>query len=283
MTYLIHLRLPFQILLSPIFLWGYLLAAGRPEPRLLVAYLSFHFFGYAGGTAFNSAYDHDEGPIGGLAAPPPVPQRLLGFSLIWQAAGFALALLVNPVFASIYAVMFLLSVAYSHPAVRWKGKPALALVTVALGQGVLACLGGWAAARGEVVSALSPIGALTVGAATLITTGFYPLTEIYQVEEDARRGDRTLAIWLGPRNAFRFALTLIGGGALLAFALIANRFGLAEALLLGAASVAVVAIVRAWGARYEASAVMYNFRMIMRLYAFTSIAFLAWIGWHLLN
>ena len=283
MTYLIHLRLPFQILLSPIFLWGYLLAGGRPEPRLLVAYLSFHFFGYAGGTAFNSAYDRDEGPIGGLAAPPPVPQRLLGFSLIWQAAGFALALLVNPVFATIYAVMFLLSVAYSHPAVRWKGKPALALITVALGQGVLACLGGWAAARGEVVSAWAPIGALTVGAATLITTGFYPLTEIYQVEEDARRGDRTLAIWLGPRNAFRFALTLIGCGALLAFALIASRFGLAEALLLGAASVAVVAIVRAWGARYEASAVMYNFRMIMRLYAFTSIAFLAWIGWHLLN
>ena len=85
-------------------------------------------------------------------------------------------------------------------------------MTVALGQGVLACLGGWATARGEIASALSPAGVLTAGAATLITTGFYPLTEIYQMEEDARRGDRTLAIWLGPRNAFRFALTLIGCG-----------------------------------------------------------------------
>ena len=88
--YLTHLRLPFQFLLSPIFLWGYLLASGRPTWQLGVAYLSFHLFLYGGGTALNSVYDRDEGPIGGLAAPPPVPPHLLAFSLAWQGIGFLL-------------------------------------------------------------------------------------------------------------------------------------------------------------------------------------------------
>ena len=34
----------------------------------------------------------------------------------------------------------------------------------------------------------------------------YPLTQLYQVEEDRARGDRTLAILLGERNALRLAL-----------------------------------------------------------------------------
>src|SRR5712692_8245314 len=115
MAYLIHLRLPFQILLSPIFLWGFLMADGRPSSKLIVAYIAFHLFGYAGGTAFNSYYDRDEGPIGGLAKPPLIPNGLLAFSLVWQLLGFGLAAQVNPTFALIYAIMFWLSLAYSHP------------------------------------------------------------------------------------------------------------------------------------------------------------------------
>ncbi|MBI1800523.1 MAG: UbiA prenyltransferase family protein, partial [Chloroflexi bacterium] len=246
MSYLIHLRLPFQVLLSPIFLWAYLMADGKPSWTLAIAYVAFHLFGYAGGTAFNSFYDRDEGPVGGLAVPPPVPAGLLVFSLAWQAAGFALALMVGVPLAAIYAIMFSLSVAYSHPAIRWKGKPLLALLTVPLGQGVLACLGGWAAARNEVASAGSLTGLLSVSAATLITTGFYPLTEIYQMDEDARRGDRTAAIWLGPRNAFRWALALLSCGALLAFLLVGARYGWLEAALLAAWVSAIIVAIRRW-------------------------------------
>jgi 1,4-dihydroxy-2-naphthoate octaprenyltransferase len=47
----------------------------------------------------------------------------------------------------------------------------------------------------------------------------YPLTQIYQLEEDARRGDRTLALALGTRNSLLSAIA----AAILAFAL----FGIA--------------------------------------------------------
>ncbi len=281
MSYLIHLRLHFQILLSPIFLWGYLLADGRPSLKLLLAYCSFHLFGYAGGTALNSFYDRDEGPIGGLANPPPIPDGLLIFALLWQLIGWGLALGVNFTFASIYVVMFCLSLAYSHPRTRWKGKPLLALLTVAMGQGVLACLGGWATAGNEIGSAFSTTGLFAIGAVTLMTTGFYPLTQIYQMEEDARRGDRTVARWLGPRNSFRFALTLIISGTLTAFTLIGLRYGLTEAGLLGALVIAVIAALSHWGHHFDQQAIMYNFKMIMGLYAVMSIGFLGWIGWHL--
>ncbi|MEZ4680201.1 MAG: UbiA family prenyltransferase [Caldilineaceae bacterium] len=72
---LIHLRLHYQLLLAPIFLWGYLLAGGQPDGSFGLAFVAFHLFLYGGMTAFNSYYDRDEGPIGGLEEPPPAVCR----------------------------------------------------------------------------------------------------------------------------------------------------------------------------------------------------------------
>ena len=65
-TLLVHLRLPFQLLLAPVFLWGWLLAGGGLSWTFALAFLAFHVFLYGGVTAFNSYYDRDEGPVGGL-------------------------------------------------------------------------------------------------------------------------------------------------------------------------------------------------------------------------
>ncbi|MHB8080352.1 MAG: UbiA family prenyltransferase, partial [Candidatus Krumholzibacteriia bacterium] len=42
----------------------------------------------------------------------------------------------------------------------------------------------------------------------LLFGSFYPLTQIYQIDPDRRRGDRTLAVRLGPRRAQLAALAL---------------------------------------------------------------------------
>ena len=121
-TLLVHLRLHYQVLLAPIFLWGYFLAGGRPEGEFWLAFLAFHVFLYGGTTAFNSYYDRDEGPVGGLEKPPPVMHALLPFSLIAQGIGAGLAALVNPLFLSIYLIIFAMGFVYSHPRTRWKGR-----------------------------------------------------------------------------------------------------------------------------------------------------------------
>ncbi len=280
--YVTHLRLHFQLLLSPVFLWGYLLAGGKVNVTLAIGYLAFHLFGYAGGTALNSYYDRDEGPIGGLAHPPPLPRHLLAFALIWQAIGFLLSLRVNASFAAIYLIMFCLSVAYSHPRLRWKGHPLLALLTVGLGQGVLACLGGWAVARGEILSAGSWLGAIGILTVTLLIVGFYPLTGSYQIAEDMSRGDRTLATALGIRGSFRFALICMIMGGTGAIAIAAARFSFVETLLLIPFIGGLLLWIQIWGMQFEKQTVMQNYRTTMRLYAAITLPLLIWIGFRLL-
>lgn len=281
--WVIHLRLSFQFMLSPIFLLGVVAAGGGIDGGTVIAYLAFHLFGYAGGTALNSYYDRDEGPIGGLLVPPPVSPGLLPFALIWQLIGLVLALAVNLTLAMIYLIMAAMSIAYSHPRIRWKANPVASLATVALGQGVLAFLGGWTTIRNEAFSALSIDGILGVLAATCITLGFYPLTGIYQIEEDHRRGDQTLPVWIGPARSFHFALFLlsVGGGAAITFVLV--RFRVIEAIVLAVFLVGLIAMVWRWSRSFQSSEVVQNYHTTMRLYAITSLAFLAWLGLHLLG
>jgi 4-hydroxybenzoate polyprenyltransferase len=143
---LIHLRLHFQLLLAPIFLWGFLLAGGRPSPRALAAFLLVHVCLYGGATAYNSAYDRDEGPVGGLERPPPVSPALLPFSLSLLLVGWALSALLSWVLFAIYGGILGFALAYSHPRLRWKNGPWPSLATIFLGQGVLGFLAGWVAA-----------------------------------------------------------------------------------------------------------------------------------------
>src|SRR5687767_8059247 len=97
-----HLRVPFQLSLAPLFLWGYFLASLDLKPAFFLAFLAFHFFLYTAITAYNSAFDRDEGPVGGMLTPPPVPPGLLSFSLMVQAVGALLAACVSPAFLVIY-------------------------------------------------------------------------------------------------------------------------------------------------------------------------------------
>src|SRR5437879_6524818 len=114
-TLLVHLRLHFQLLLAPLFLWGWLLAGGGLSLSVVLGFIAFHFFLYSGATAFNSYYDRDVGPVGGLERPPSVSPGLLPFSLIVQLIGALLATLVNLPFWLAYMVFVGLSFAYSHP------------------------------------------------------------------------------------------------------------------------------------------------------------------------
>lgn len=279
--YLTLLRLPFQFLLSPIFLWGYLLAGGTLNTTWLIGYLSFHLFLYAGGTALNSHYDRDEGPVGGLAKPPAPPEYLLEFSVAWQLIGFVLALWVNYTVAAIYFIMFWMSVAYSHTRIRLKGHPLGALVTIMLGQGILPFYAGWAAARGSLQGAGDGSAVIAAFAATLIIGGMYPLTQIYQLDADAERGDLTSARFLGVRNSFRLALASIAMGGAGAVYIAATRFLWLEAVGLALFLAVFLFAVTRWRGRFFSQTVMENFKTVMKLYAGVTLPFLVWIVFHL--
>src|SRR6266566_580611 len=237
----VHLRLHFQLLLAPVFLWGWLVAGGGLSSAVLLGFVSFHAFLYSSATAFNSYYDRDEGPVGGLEHPPRVVPALLPFSLVVQAIGWLLAFFVNLPFWLAYAAFGALSFAYSHPRVRLKAHTLSSLMVVGFGQGALAFLAAWAAIRGEVGSAWHLDGALGAASSVLLILGLYPLTQLYQIDEDAHRGDRTVVVAWGPRRSFVLAVTCTIAGGVLMLTVLARRFGALDALLVGLGLAAQVA------------------------------------------
>ena len=276
----IHLRLHFQILLAPIFLWGYFLADGRPDFDFWIAFLAFHLCLYGGTTAFNSYYDRDNGPVGGLEKPPPVVQALLPFSLLLQGIGALLAAWVNLSFLAIYLIIFAMGFAYSHPRLRWKARPLGGLATVGVGQGVLACWGGWAAATPDLVP-IDPLAWLGFLAVSALTVGFYPLTQIYQIDEDLARGDLTFAAWVGPRGAFVYAIVTMTIAAVALIFVIFRLLGPLNALVVALFYTGLLAIIVHWAITYDNAQILVNFRRVMRIYMLTSVGFIGFIGLHL--
>src|SRR5215510_6977910 len=197
-AFLLHLRLHFQLILSGIFLWGYLLAGGVPNARGLFGFILFHVLLYGGATTVNAYYDQDDGPITGLRRPPPAGPVCLWGGVAFIAIGAVLAWKLGATFALLYSAMALLGLGYSHPRVRFKNGPLASVGIVALGQGGLGFLGGAAAAVPRGLPAPDAAWILGGVAATLFTTALYPLTQVFQIDADLARGDRTFAAHFGP-------------------------------------------------------------------------------------
>jgi 4-hydroxybenzoate polyprenyltransferase len=220
LDYVLHLRPVEWPIMAAHTTVGYLLAVGlggaaqgeRLGPALLG--LALWVGCLNGGTlALNSAFDQDEGDIAYLRNPPPPPRHLAAFALLLMAAGQVAALALPPAYQAAYAVCFVLSVLYSVPPIRLKAVAGADWVINMVGFGTLTPFAGWAA-TGRPLGATEAIVLL---AFCPLFAALYPLTQLYQMEEDARRGDRTLALILGVRRSLDATIA----AATVAFALFA--------------------------------------------------------------
>jgi 4-hydroxybenzoate polyprenyltransferase len=164
-----------------------------------------------GGTlALNSAYDRDEGDIGYLDHPPPAPRHLALWGVGLMLTGQVIALALPRGFAIAYATCFAMSLVYSVPPIRLKAVAGADWIINMIGFGTLTPYAGWALTQ----LPLTPGGAWALGGFAPLFAALYPLTQLYQLEEDRARGDRTLAIVLGVRPS----LTVSVAAMLVAFA-----------------------------------------------------------------
>jgi 4-hydroxybenzoate polyprenyltransferase len=278
---LLHLRLNWQLILMPIFLWGFFLSGGPVGPKFWLGLFVFHVLFYGGSVAFNSYYDQDEGPIGGLWNPPRPTLSLLLFSLAIQVIGMVLvAAFINRALLVVALLMFVLSVAYSHPAIRLKARPWLGLLTVSLGQGIGGAISGWLCGQGDWTTLGSTRALLGLAVSTLITTGFYPLTQIYQRAEDARRGDVTFAVRMGER-CFPFTIICFTAAAGLAAWLMWREYSPIEGLWVGAGLVGLAALVWEWWRHFDEAQTRQNYLRLMRIGYVMGVGFILYIGWRL--
>lgn len=244
---LLHLRFPFVYVLSPIFVWGAAWGPGEWTARTTLAFLLVHLALYPGANAFNSAYDRDTGPIGGLARPPDVPEGLAAWSVWLQATGALLSILVGPGFAAGYVALWAIFTAYSYPLTRWKRDPIRSTAAIVAGQGGIGFWLGWSASgSGDLPlrSSWSAADSWALAAACAVVGALYPLTQVYQLEADRERRDRTLAAVLGPRGTLAWSAAAFGlaAGALAA----AGTTGLA--IYAGSSAVAAGAAAAFWPA-----------------------------------
>ncbi len=282
---LIHLRLRFVYVLAPIFCWGALLSGGPLVPRTAVAFVLLHLFLYGGANAFNTYYDRDTGPIGGLAHPPPVRADLLPWSLAVQIAGLWLAPFVNAAFAFLYLMLFLLFTAYSHPAIRLKKRPWLSLLAIGLGQGGIGFAAGWVStggisggAAGLPWTARAVPGFWGLVSSILLVAALYPLSQIYQVDEDRARQEETLVVVLGRTAALGLTMALLvpGLGALVLATW--DRFGIAWSALLLSYGGGFLFLLLLSRARLTEASSEFAFRRVMALNYLNSTAFLAFVA-----
>jgi len=100
---------------------------------------------------------------------------------------------------------------YSHPLIRWKSIPGRDLVVNMIGYGSGTTVSGIMIGQ-VLVGALSVIpdkaGWLLIAGFGLLFGSFYPLTQIYQIESDKKRGDLTLAVALGSGKSLALSIAL---------------------------------------------------------------------------
>jgi len=190
---------------------GFLLAngaaiSGESLGRWALAAVSWAILGNGGTLAINSVYDRDDGDIGYLDNPPPIPRHLLAVSLTFLLAGWLVAATLGAQFLAAYTACLVMSLLYSVPPIRAKARAGFDVLINAGGFGGLTVFAGWAALDRPLTP---PIVAVALGFFFLFVA-FYPLTQIYQMGEDRARGDKTLALALGKRNALRVALLAVG-------------------------------------------------------------------------
>ncbi|MDQ2768131.1 MAG: UbiA family prenyltransferase [Gemmatimonadota bacterium] len=232
---------------------GFLLAQGLAASLrgtrvgMLVAGLVVWVVLLNGGTlAINSAFDNDVGDIGYLDDPPPAPAHLARWGLALMLAGQGIALVLPRGFAIAYAICFAMSLLYSVPPPRLKAVAGADWLINMIGFGTLTPYAGWTLATIPLTSA----GAWALGGFAPLFAALYPLTQLYQLDEDRARGDRTLAIALGVRSSLAIALA----AAAIAFACFARAASLASshargliaAIALSIAACAWLAVLAPW-------------------------------------
>lgn len=268
----------------PVYFFALAISPNLNGDRLLWSFVIIHLLVYPASNGYNSYFDKDEGSIGGLKNPPPV-NRLL-FVAAWLLDLVAVGLAwwkVNSIFAVMILLYGLASKAYSHPAVRLKKYPIAGWLWVAFFQGVFTFLMCYAGINALPVENLVQTKVLIPGAlASLMLLGTYPMTQVYQHAEDAKRGDTTISLKLGVRGTFGLVMGIFSLASVLYAAYFYTFFEWRFAMSFLVALFPVVVFFLIWFYRVWRNEEVANYRNTMWLNFLSATClngFFFWLFW----
>ena len=208
----LHLRIPFSYFLLPIFLFSLCISPNFSGPRIAWVFFILHFLLYPASNGYNSYFDKDEKSIGGLKHPPAVKPGLYYLALLLDLTAIIVGYLqINFTFAVMLLVYGLVSKAYSHPAVRLKKYDVTGWIITGLFQGLFTLAMSYVGVNDFGIETILKPEVLIPGLLTsFMLWANYPMTQIYQHEEDSKRGDKTFSLLLGIRGTFYFVAAFFG-------------------------------------------------------------------------
>jgi 1,4-dihydroxy-2-naphthoate polyprenyltransferase len=145
--------------------------------------------------------DRDTSSIGGLKNPLQPTRQLFFVTVCLDIIAVSLSFFVTWIFALGIFLYILASRAYSYRGIRLKKFPVAGYLTVIVFQGAVTF---FLVFHGSTNNHTLHVPGLSMLAASLLIGGFYPLTQIYQHEEDLKDGVKTISYQLGYKGTFIF-------------------------------------------------------------------------------
>jgi len=195
------LRIPFSFFLAPLYFFTLSMVPNINWGNAALIFFILNILIYPASNGYNSYMDRDTESIGGIEKPPPPPKQLFYLTIILDAVGVLLSLLISPVFAALMLVYILASKAYSYRGIRLKQYAIIGYLTVIIFQGALTFCMVYYGTDAAGINTLPWQGILICA---LLIGGFYPLTQVYQHKQDVADGVKTISYRLGYTGTFIF-------------------------------------------------------------------------------
>lgn len=195
------LRFHFSLFLLPVYLFALSQVSSVNWKNATLVFFILHILVYPSSNGYNSYMDKDETPIGGLSKPLQPTRQLFYTTVIMDILAVSLSFIISVYFAAGILLYILASRAYSFRGIRLKKFPLTGYLIVIIFQGAVTFFLSY---HGSSADKTLNIPFWPTMAATLLIGGYYPLTQVYQHEEDLKDGVKTISYKLGKRGTFVF-------------------------------------------------------------------------------
>jgi 1,4-dihydroxy-2-naphthoate polyprenyltransferase len=166
-----------------------------------LVFLILHLLVYPASNGYNSYMDKDTSPIGGVKNPLQPTKQLFIVTVCMDVIAILLSFFISWLFVVGIFLYILASRAYSYRKIRLKKYPITGYLTVVIFQGAVTF---FLVYHGADSNHTTHVPVISMVASSLLIGGFYPLTQIYQHEEDAKDGVNTISYKLGYAGTFIF-------------------------------------------------------------------------------
>ena len=214
------LRFHFSIFLMPVYWFALSQTDDINKAHAVLIFIILHLLVYPASNGYNSYMDRDTESVGGIKNPKQPTKQLFYVTLLLDGIAIALSFIISLYFVLGIVAYILASRAYSYRGIRLKQYPVIGYITVVFFQGAVTF---FLVMHGCSIDKTLAVPLFAMIAASLLIGGFYPLTQIYQHQQDKEDGVTTLSLLLGYKGTFIFtAIIYVFAVSTLAYQLIST-------------------------------------------------------------